>query len=132
MMLEFRDTAADKLDLLERTLVDWIVGANRSGRVTIEAMPMARIAPTAMTADLGALIAAAARKHGEEPLFMPSGAGHDAMVFGRFMPAAMLFIPSIGGRSHDIAEDTAEADIVLGCEILAETVARLESALAKR
>jgi N-carbamoyl-L-amino-acid hydrolase len=37
----------------------------------------------------------------------------------------MLFIPSIGGRSHDIVEDTAEADIVLGCEVLAGTVARL-------
>ena len=53
---------------------------------------------------------------------MPSGAGHDAMVMGRFMPAAMLFVPSIGGRSHDITEDTAEADIVFGCEVLADAV----------
>ena len=51
---------------------------------------------------------------------------------GRFMPAGMLFIPSIGGRSHDIIEDTSEADIVFGYEVLAETVARLESALATR
>lgn len=56
---------------------------------------------------------------------MPSGAGHDAMVMGRFMPAAMLFVPSIGGRSHDITEDTAEPDIVLGCEVLADAVERI-------
>ena len=59
---------------------------------------------------------------------MPSGAGHDAMVTGHFLPAGMLFVPSIGGRSHDIVEDTSEADIVLGCEVLAAVVERLESA----
>ena len=56
---------------------------------------------------------------------MPSGAGHDAMVLSRYMPAAMLFVPSIGGRSHDISEDTQEADIVLGCQVLAGAVERL-------
>jgi N-carbamoyl-L-amino-acid hydrolase len=63
-----------------------------------------------------------------ESVWLPSGAGHDAMVLGRFMPAAMLFIPSIGGRSHDIVEDTSEADIILGCEVLAATVAKMAAA----
>jgi N-carbamoyl-L-amino-acid hydrolase len=31
----------------------------------------------------------------------------------------MLFIPSIGGISHDITEDTADEDIVRGCRALA-------------
>ena len=56
---------------------------------------------------------------------MPSGAGHDAMVLGRFIPAAMMFIPSIGGRSHDVSENTSDADIVRGCEVLAAAVAEL-------
>ena len=29
-----------------------------------------------------------------------SGAGHDAQVYGARMPAAMIFVPSVGGRSH--------------------------------
>jgi N-carbamoyl-L-amino-acid hydrolase len=37
----------------------------------------------------------------------------------------MLFVPSIGGRSHDVTEDTAEADIVFGCEVLADAVDKL-------
>ena len=41
------------------------------------------------------------------------------------LPSAMLFVPSIGGRSHDVAEDTAEADIVLGAEVLADVVQEL-------
>ena len=80
--------------------------------------------PTTMDQTLGTVIEAAAEARQAPAMWMPSGAGHDAMVLGRHLPTAMLFIPSIGGRSHDIAEDTDEADIVLGAEVLAEAVAR--------
>ena len=57
-------------------------------------------------ASLAETIAAAAAAAGEQVLSMPSGAGHDAMVLGRFIPTAMMFVPSIGGRSHDVSENT--------------------------
>jgi N-carbamoyl-L-amino-acid hydrolase len=56
---------------------------------------------------------------------MPSGAAHDAQVLAAHMPAGMLFIPSIGGVSHDFSEDSHEADIVLGCEVLAQATVQL-------
>jgi N-carbamoyl-L-amino-acid hydrolase len=56
---------------------------------------------------------------------MPSGAAHDAQVLAAHMPAGMLFIPSIGGVSHDFSEDSHEADIVLGCEVLARAAVQL-------
>ena len=71
---------------------------------------------------------AAAHKHQAPTIRMPSGAGHDAVVLTKYIPAAMLFIPSIGGRSHDVAEDTDAADIGLGIDVMADTV----QALAKR
>ena len=37
----------------------------------------------------------------------------------RRAPAAMLFVPSIDGRSHDVAEDTAEEDIRRGLRVYA-------------
>ena len=37
----------------------------------------------------------------------------------------MLFVPSIGGVSHDFAEDTSEEDIVLGCRVLATATASI-------
>jgi beta-ureidopropionase / N-carbamoyl-L-amino-acid hydrolase len=37
----------------------------------------------------------------------------------------MLFIPSIGGISHDFAEDSREEDIVLGCQVLADAAASI-------
>jgi N-carbamoyl-L-amino-acid hydrolase len=36
----------------------------------------------------------------------------------------MLFVPSIDGISHAFAEDTAEADLVTGLEVLAGAVGR--------
>src|ERR1700720_3662767 len=89
--------------------------------------PMALIAPTPLAKELASVLAASSKALGEEPMHLPSGAGHDAMVMGRYIPAAMLFVPSIGGRSHDVTENTAEADIVFGCEVLADAVDRLRA-----
>ncbi len=66
---------------------------------------------TTMDRAMAALIDDAARSLGASTLRMASGAGHDAMVLARHVPASMLFVPSIGGRSHDVAEDTHEHDI---------------------
>jgi beta-ureidopropionase / N-carbamoyl-L-amino-acid hydrolase len=65
---------------------------------------------------------AAAAAERARSLRMPSGAGHDAMVVGRRAPAAMLFVPSIDGRSHDLSEDTAEEDIRRGLRVYARAV----------
>ena len=51
---------------------------------------------------------------------MPSGALHDATNVARRMPVAMLFVPSIGGISHAFEEDTDEADLVAGLQVLAQ------------
>jgi N-carbamoyl-L-amino-acid hydrolase len=56
---------------------------------------------------------------------MPSGAFHDAGIVSACLPSAMLFIPSIGGISHDFAEDSREDDIVLGCQVAADAAASI-------
>jgi N-carbamoyl-L-amino-acid hydrolase len=56
---------------------------------------------------------------------MPSGAGHDAQYLARVMPAAMLFVPSIGGISHHWTENTADEDIVLGAQVYCDAAARM-------
>ncbi|HUN85663.1 MAG TPA: allantoate amidohydrolase [Terracidiphilus sp.] len=42
---------------------------------------------------------------------MPSGAGHDAMVMAGRVPAAMLFLQSPGGVSHNPAESVRDEDV---------------------
>jgi N-carbamoyl-L-amino-acid hydrolase len=56
---------------------------------------------------------------------MPSGAGHDAQMLATKIPAGMLFVPSIGGISHHWSEDTKDADIVLGCQVMADAAAAI-------
>jgi beta-ureidopropionase / N-carbamoyl-L-amino-acid hydrolase len=128
MLLEMRDIKTEVLDRLEARFAALVADANR-GAVGVEVETTARIPPTAMAESLGAAIAAAAAARGEKPVHLPSGAGHDAMVVARFMPAAMMFIPSIGGISHDVRENTSDADIVFGCEVLADAVAEVRRQL---
>ncbi len=52
---------------------------------------------------------------------MASAAGHDAQVIAPVLPSGMLFIPSLDGVSHDFAEDSSHADIVLGAQVLLRT-----------
>jgi len=63
------------------------------------------------------------------PLDLPSGAGHDAMCLAQVVPAAMLFVPSVGGHSHIGAEKTDPDDLELGIEALAEALVAADRAL---
>lgn len=82
--------------------------------------------PANMNDDFRAYLGAAAETHVPgEWVDMPSAAIHDANVMSEHMPSAMLFIPSIGGISHDFAEDSTDLDIVTGCQVLATATANI-------
>jgi beta-ureidopropionase / N-carbamoyl-L-amino-acid hydrolase len=125
ILLEIRDPQTEVLERIESEVLRWVTDIANSGPVAVAVQPTTRIPPTLMTPELGDAITAAARNQGEKVLAMPSGAGHDAMVLGRFIPSAMMFIPSIGGRSHDVTENTSDDDIVAGCRVLAAAIAQM-------
>jgi N-carbamoyl-L-amino-acid hydrolase len=56
---------------------------------------------------------------------MPSGAGHDAMQMAKITRAAMIFVPSKRGISHNPLEWTDPEDICLGGQLLMETIVRV-------
>ena len=64
----------------------------------------------------------AAKRLGLRALSMPSGAGHDAQVVASFTPTGLLFVPSIGGVSHNPAEFTHEHDCENGANMLLQIV----------
>lgn len=119
--LQFRDTDEGILAVLESRTAEIVKQTHRQGpvQVTMEAVyPWTE--PAWMDDGLQEHLAAAAEAIAPGKwIHMPSGAGHDAMILASHLPSAMLFIPSIGGISHDIAEDTSEDDIVRGCRVLA-------------
>jgi N-carbamoyl-L-amino-acid hydrolase len=129
--LQFRDASEAPLERFQ-TIVERIVAEmNARGGVKIEAVPArAPIPPTRMDEGLLAHIEKSAEKHAPGKwMRLPSGAFHDAGIISAALPAAMLFIPSIGGISHDFAEDSRDDDIVLGCRVLADAVASAAGAV---
>jgi beta-ureidopropionase / N-carbamoyl-L-amino-acid hydrolase len=122
-LFQFRDADPAVLDCLDGELRRLVEEANRGpSPVTLEVMGQSR--PAKMSERLQTLIEQAADVHAPGRwLRMPSGAGHDAQYLARVMPAAMLFVPSIGGISHHWTEDTAPDDIVLGAQVYCDAVA---------
>jgi len=128
--LQFRDASEAPLIAFEGVVARLVAEMNARGGVKIEATPTrAPIAPTRMDAGLQSHIEAAAERHAPGNWQrMPSGAFHDAGIISALIPAAMLFIPSIGGISHDFAENSRDDDIVLGCQVLADAAASILTA----
>jgi beta-ureidopropionase / N-carbamoyl-L-amino-acid hydrolase len=62
---------------------------------------------------------------GYSHMHLPSGAGHDAQMFARVSPAAMIFVPSIDGISHNPAEFTSSGDLEAGANVLLHTMLEL-------
>lgn len=119
VLFQFRDVSVPVLERMEQTLRMLIREANRRERctITLEAMSKAIPAPCD-PALMQALSTAAENLAPNVWQAMPSGAGHDAQNIARVMPAAMLFVPSIGGISHHWAEDTSDEDLALGIQVL--------------
>jgi N-carbamoyl-L-amino-acid hydrolase len=57
---------------------------------------------------------------------MYSGAGHDAQFIASIIPSAMIFVPSVNGKSHCEEEETSYEDCVKGANVLLGTVLALQ------
>jgi len=58
---------------------------------------------------------------------MTSGAGHDAQMMASVCPAAMIFVPSVDGISHNPHEYTKDTDWAAGANVLLDVVRKLET-----
>ena len=57
-------------------------------------------------------------------LNMVSGASHDMIYIAQVVPGAMIFVPSIGGRSHAEVENTTWQDCAAGTDVLLQCLMR--------
>jgi allantoate deiminase len=110
------------LDALVLETLERVAGEEQLG---VEVSETHRKPPTPLDPDLQDLLAESAAEVGASARRMPSGAGHDAMVLAKRVPAAMLFVPSRGGISHSPEEFTAPELCELGAKVLTCAVRRL-------
>jgi beta-ureidopropionase / N-carbamoyl-L-amino-acid hydrolase len=126
MILQFRDADVAVLDRFEAALLEIVAAHDKKGPCAVGCVNLSKTMPTMMDDRfLDAIEESAATHAADKHMRMPSGAGHDAQILGLKLPAAMLFVPSIGGISHHFTENTADADIVLGCQVFADAAAKI-------
>jgi beta-ureidopropionase / N-carbamoyl-L-amino-acid hydrolase len=128
MLFQIRDEDPVVIARLEALLHSMAAEVDDQGRCSVAVERIRTGAPALMDASFQeAIEAASAAFANGKSLRMPSGAGHDAQILATVMPAAMLFVPSIGGISHHWTENTADADIVTGAEVFVEACRKLLS-----
>ncbi|MCB4456164.1 hydantoinase/carbamoylase family amidase [Leisingera sp. McT4-56] len=117
--VQWRDADAGRLARMEEIIAETAQEIAAGHGVAVQLGPVMGIEPAAMDAGFQAELAEAAQALAPGKWQrMPSGALHDAANLATVMPAGMLFVPSIGGISHAFDEDTDEADLVLGLQVL--------------
>jgi N-carbamoyl-L-amino-acid hydrolase len=126
MLFQIREDDPDVVDRLEEALRTMAAEVTAQGRCSVAIERLRTGTPAGMNeAFQRAIEAASAAFAGGRSTRMPSGAGHDAQILATVMPAGMLFVPSIGGISHHVLENTSDADIVTGAQVFVETCRRL-------
>ncbi len=124
--VEARAASLAELDRLEEGVRELArQAAQAEGPVTCQIQATARSEPTPMDPEMREVLHRAAAARGLAALDLPSGAGHDAQMLARITPTGMIFVPSVGGRSHCPEEFTHPEDLVAGARVLLEAVIRL-------
>lgn len=122
MTLDVRNTDEHTLREAERRIENFLDDLTKGEGVRIERRSLARFEPVVFCGDVIDIVERAAERLGTSTMRLPSGAGHDAQMLARTCPTAMIFTPSVKGISHNPAEFTDPEDLVLGANVLLETM----------
>jgi N-carbamoyl-L-amino-acid hydrolase len=122
MTVDLRNTDDSVLCEAESRLATFLDELAATEGVSISTTSLARFEPVEFDSAMVDLVEATATRLGHSTKRMPSGAGHDAQMLARICPTAMVFTPSVGGLSHNIAEFTEAADIEAGANVLLQVV----------
>lgn len=119
----------DIRDIQEQTrdrLVDLIASEAKriaeSRGIKVNLHENTKIQPIPIAENLKGKLVDSLTKFGISPTYIPSGAGHDAMVLGRHIPVAMLFVRSKEGISHNPKEWSSLNDCVAGVHVLKDFI----------
>ena len=126
--IDARAGDADAFARAEKFVRDTLERVAAEEQLELEVAETHRKPPTPLDLELQELLARGAAAEGAMTRSMPSGAGHDAMILAKHVPAAMLFVPSRAGISHSPDEYTSPEQCELGARVLARAVGALVAA----
>ncbi|MBK0326212.1 M20 family metallo-hydrolase [Rhodobacteraceae bacterium F11138] len=121
--IDLRHGSCAVLDAFEQLMSDTLADVATQEDVQGSIKQTMRVEPVEFDAACqGHLRQAAQATTGTEPVFLPSGAMHDASNLATMVPSAMLFVQSRDGISHNPLEWSEPAHVATACEILAQAV----------
>ena len=123
--VDLRNTDEALLAAAEQRLWAYADEAARDEGVELTRESLARFEPVDFDPRLVDLVERTARDLGLSVRRLPSGAGHDAQMLARMCPAGMIFVPSVGGLSHNVREHTEPEDLVAGARVLLRVLLEL-------
>jgi len=119
---EFRFPDENRGDALEAQIKDRARSIAERFDLELEFTPMGRARSAQMDPALRRIVGEAARRLGLSAVSMHSGAAHDAQIMSAITPACVIFVPSVGGISHNPAEFSTREDCENGANVLLHTV----------
>jgi len=120
--VDFRHPEDAVLSLMDRDLRQACAGVASAIGLEVEVKEFWYFPPTPFHPDLVAVVRQAAAAQGYPHQDIISGAGHDAVYMARVAPSAMIFVPCVGGISHNEIEDAKPQDLTAGCNVLLNAV----------
>jgi N-carbamoyl-L-amino-acid hydrolase len=131
VLLELRAPNAEQLDALEAEVLDAVARDTAGADLELTVERVGRWEPVALDAFIQEYITEAASDLGLTAMKLTSGAGHDAQALASIAPTGMIFVPSVGGISHDPDEHTCWRDCVNGANVLLGAALKLAQAPEK-
>jgi N-carbamoyl-L-amino-acid hydrolase len=127
LTLDIRNTDEDTLLDAEHLVDTFCFQLEQDEGVSISKRVLARFEPVVFDQRVVDIVERHANVAEPRVRRLPSGAGHDAQMLARVCPAAMIFVPSHKGISHNAAEHTDADDLVKGANVLANVMFELAS-----
>ena len=126
--VDLRDIDKTSLEELNLELRNFIKELSGELKFSYEIRELSSDEPVKLSEHAINLLSEEAAKLGIKTLTLPSGAGHDAMNLTKLASSVgMLFIPCIGGISHNIAEAINFYDAFKATQILTNALIKLSN-----
>jgi N-carbamoyl-L-amino-acid hydrolase len=125
MSADVRHWTAEGLAELGRRAEEMIDRIAAEERVEVEVELLQDVPPTTFDRRLVGLLEAQARALDVPCRRLVAGAGHDAKYMSEIAPTAMLFVRTVGGKSHCETEDVHWQDVGLAGNVLLGSVLAL-------
>lgn len=127
LFVDIRDIQFDSRAELVEKIIETGKEIQQHSGIVFKHQSVHDVAPVPIAETHQERLAQSMKKQGIEPSYLSSGAGHDAMIVGRHVPSAMLFVQSKAGISHNPKEWSELSDCIQTIHVLKSYIESLQA-----